>query len=173
MLSHLILNDMIRVKGQIAWIVVLLEDPCERIQSLARVFFTEWGKRANNPVYNVLPECISSLLEMPQISFEQFQRLVRFLIHFVDKVGMMACWHVGKAAGPAGGEADSASPADDGRVQVAMSLLLSELSPGDEFDAEQVSAEQAVAEGRATQQRGEGEHVADRGEGSSGEGGEE
>ena len=26
-LSHLILNDMIRVKGQIAWIVVLLEDP--------------------------------------------------------------------------------------------------------------------------------------------------
>ena len=85
----------------------------------------------------------------------------------------MACWHVGKAAGPAGGEADSASPADDGRVQVAMSLLLSELSPGDEFDTEQVSAEQAVAEGRATQQRGEGEHVADRGEGSSGEGGEE
>lgn len=77
---------MVRVKGQISLLVILLEDPSERIRTLTRVFFTEWGKRGSNPVYNVLPECISSLLEMPEISYEQFQRLIRFLIHFVEKV---------------------------------------------------------------------------------------
>ena len=85
-LSHLILNDMVRVKGQISRLVVRLEDPSERIRTLPKVFFTEWGKRGNNPIYNVLPECISSLLEMPEINYEQFQRLIRFLIHFVEKV---------------------------------------------------------------------------------------
>lgn len=77
---------MVRVKGQIARLVICLEDPSERIRTLARVFFTEWGKRGNNPVYNALPECISSLLDIPEIHYEQFQRLIRFLIHFVEKV---------------------------------------------------------------------------------------
>ena len=86
MLSHLILNDMIRVKGQISLLVLLLEDPSEHIQTLAKVFFNEWGKRGNNPVYNVLPECISSLLEMPEMTYEKFGRLIKYLMHFVDKV---------------------------------------------------------------------------------------
>lgn len=85
-LSHLILNDMIRIKGQISLIVLLLEDPSEHIQTLAKVFFHEWGKRGNNPVYNVLPECISSLLEMPEMTYEKFGRLLKFLLHYVDKV---------------------------------------------------------------------------------------
>ena len=76
--------------------------------------------------------------------------------------------HAGKAAGPAGGEAAPAPAADDGRVPVAVSLLLSELSPCDECDAEQVPAEQASAEGPAAQQGGEGEHAAGGGEGSGG-----
>ena len=67
--------------------MVLLEDPDEHIQALARVFFTEWSKRGNNPVYNVLPECISALLEMPSVTYEVFQKLIRFLVKFVEKVG--------------------------------------------------------------------------------------
>lgn len=50
----------------------------------------------------------------------------------------------------------------------AVSLLLSELSPCDECDVEQVPAEQASAEGPAAQQGGEGEHAAGGGEGSGG-----
>ena len=86
MISHLILNDMIRVKGQISYLVVLLEDPSKHIQGLARVFFMEWGKRGSNPVYTVLPECISSLLEMSEVDYEKFTRLIKFLLRFVDKV---------------------------------------------------------------------------------------
>lgn len=77
---------MIRVKGQISYLVLLLEDPSEHIQTLAKVFFNEWGKRGNNPVYNVLPECISSLLEMPEMTYEKFSRLMKYLFHFIDKV---------------------------------------------------------------------------------------
>ena len=86
MISHLILNDMIRVKGQISYLVVLLEDPSKHIQGLARVFFMEWGKRGSNPVYNVLPESNSSLLEMSEVDYEKFTRLIKFLLRFVDKV---------------------------------------------------------------------------------------
>ena len=86
MISHLILNDMIRVKGQISYLVVLLEDPSKHIQGLARVFGREWGQRGSNPVDNVLPECISSLLEMSEVDYEKFTRLIRFLLRFVDKV---------------------------------------------------------------------------------------
>ena len=52
-LSHLILNDMIRVKGQIALLVLLLDDPSEHIQTLAKVFFTEWGKRGSATIDKV------------------------------------------------------------------------------------------------------------------------
>ena len=77
---------MVRVKGQISLIVVLLKDPNEHIQTLARIFFNEWGKRGNSPIYNILPECISSLLEMPGMTFENFKEFIGFLFHFVDKV---------------------------------------------------------------------------------------
>ncbi len=85
-LSHLILNDMIRVKGQIALLVLLLDDPSEHIQTLAKVFFTEWGKRGSATIYNIFPECVSSLLDMPNLEFGRFCSLTKYLLHFIDKV---------------------------------------------------------------------------------------
>lgn len=38
-LTHLILNDMMKVKGHIARMVVLLQDPSPRINELAHLFF--------------------------------------------------------------------------------------------------------------------------------------
>ena len=87
-ISHFILNDMIRVKGQISFLVGLMEDPSDHVQQLAKVFFTEWGKRGNNPIYNILPECISALMEMPEVNFDKFSRLIKVLIRFVDKVNV-------------------------------------------------------------------------------------
>ena len=86
MLSHLILNDMIRVKGQIALLVLLLDDPSEHIRTLAKVFFTEWGKRGSSTIYNIFPECVSSLLDMPNLEFSRFCSLTKYLLHFIDKV---------------------------------------------------------------------------------------
>ena len=60
-LTHLILNDMIKVKGQVSSIVMCLVDSCEKIQSLTQLFFTELSKRSNNPVYNLLGDIIGNL----------------------------------------------------------------------------------------------------------------
>jgi condensin complex subunit 1 len=40
-LTHLILNGMVKVKGQISEMAVCLEDGYERIRDLAKLFFTE------------------------------------------------------------------------------------------------------------------------------------
>lgn len=60
-LTHLILNDMIKVKGQVSSIVMCLVDSCDKIQSLTQLFFTELSKRSNNPVYNLLGDIIGNL----------------------------------------------------------------------------------------------------------------
>ena len=60
-LTHLILNDMIKVKGQVSAVVMCLNDSSDKVCSLARLFFTELSKRSNNPVYNLLGDIISSL----------------------------------------------------------------------------------------------------------------
>ena len=44
-LTHLVLNDMVKVKGQVSNIVLCLEDPDPRIADLAKMFFQELSKR--------------------------------------------------------------------------------------------------------------------------------
>ena len=44
-LSHLILNDMLKVKGQISAIALCLEDSESRIADLAKLFFHELAKK--------------------------------------------------------------------------------------------------------------------------------
>ena len=60
-LTHLILNDMIKVKGQVAHMVLCLVDKNQKVCDLACLFFTELSKRSNNPVYNLLSDIISIL----------------------------------------------------------------------------------------------------------------
>eukprot|EP01041_Mallomonas_annulata_P008396 gene8396-17310_t len=60
-LTHLILNDMVKVKGQVSQVVLCLVDTSEAIRGLAALFFTELSKRTNNPVYNLLGDIIGSL----------------------------------------------------------------------------------------------------------------
>ena len=46
-LSHLILNDMMKVKGHIARIALCLQDPDASIASMAQLFFHELARRAS------------------------------------------------------------------------------------------------------------------------------
>ena len=45
-LSHLILNDMMKVKGHIARLALCLQDDNQRISGLAHVFFHELSRKA-------------------------------------------------------------------------------------------------------------------------------
>jgi hypothetical protein len=60
-LTHLVLNDMIKVKGQVSHVVMCLVDPCARVRDLSAMLFTRLSERSNNPVYNLLGDIIAIL----------------------------------------------------------------------------------------------------------------
>ena len=60
-LTHLVLNDMIKVKGQVVHVVMCIGDSSDVIQDLARLLFTELSKRSNNPIYNLMGDIIGKL----------------------------------------------------------------------------------------------------------------
>jgi condensin complex subunit 1 len=84
MLSHLILNDMIKIKGSIADVALCLEDGDARIVELTRMFFQELAGKGENPVYNLLPDIISRLSN-ESVAEDAFQRVLKFLMSYIQK----------------------------------------------------------------------------------------
>lgn len=86
-LVHLILNSMVKVKGNLAEICLCLRDKESRIRDMARLLFHELSKRSNNPIYNLLPEIWSQLNSMPASSLKKddFRYILTFLLSFIKK----------------------------------------------------------------------------------------
>lgn len=63
-LTHLILNGMIKVKGQLGEMAKCLEDADERIADLAKLFFSELATK-DNAIYNNLPDGTFLLFSHP------------------------------------------------------------------------------------------------------------
>ncbi|KAJ7379614.1 meiotic chromosome condensation [Desmophyllum pertusum] len=84
-LTHLILNDMVKVKGQISEMATCLEDKDSRISDLAKLFFLELSKKGN-AIYNILPDVISRLSD-PDCGIEEgpFKNIMRYLLSFIQK----------------------------------------------------------------------------------------
>jgi len=84
-LTHLILNDMVKVKGQISEMATCLEDKDSRISDLTKLFFLELSKKGN-AIYNILPDVISRLSD-PDCGIEQepFRNIMRYLLSFIQK----------------------------------------------------------------------------------------
>uniref|UniRef100_A0A1D1Y9V6 Condensin-1 complex subunit CAP-D2 n=1 Tax=Anthurium amnicola TaxID=1678845 RepID=A0A1D1Y9V6_9ARAE len=83
-LSHLLLNDMMKVKGHINEMATRLEDDDERISCLAKLFFHELSKKGSNPIYNLLPDILSRLSNQ-NLKTEQFHSIMQFLINSIKK----------------------------------------------------------------------------------------
>ncbi|KAI8927315.1 hypothetical protein BC831DRAFT_504035 [Entophlyctis helioformis] len=81
-LTFLILNGMVKVKGQIAEMAKCLEDPDVRISDLARLFFTELSTK-DNAIYNNLPDMISNLSS--SVDEDTYRSIMRFLFEFIKK----------------------------------------------------------------------------------------
>jgi condensin complex subunit 1 len=84
-LSHLVLNDMMKVKGHIADMARCLEDDASDIAALARLFFFELSHRTGAPIYALLPDALSALSSDVTLPEESFARIMRHLLSFVDK----------------------------------------------------------------------------------------
>jgi condensin complex subunit 1 len=83
-LTHLILNDMVKVKGQVCEIALSLRDPDQRIRDTSRLLFHELSKRSNNPVYNLLPDIVSQLSQV-DVAKEDFRGILGFLLGYIKK----------------------------------------------------------------------------------------
>eukprot|EP00731_Ephydatia_muelleri_P015359 Em0008g1079a len=78
-LTHLILNDMVKVKGHISEMVMCLKDSDHQIEELAKVFFHELSQKGN-ALYNILPDIISRLSDpQRQVAQEDFQEVMKYV----------------------------------------------------------------------------------------------
>ena len=87
-LTHLILNDMMKVKGHIAKMAARLEDEDERVAALASLFFHELAKKeykGTSPIYNLLPDMLSMLSQDTSLSNAQFQSVMAQLLVHIKK----------------------------------------------------------------------------------------
>ncbi|KAL0030248.1 hypothetical protein WJX77_005012 [Trebouxia sp. C0004] len=87
-LTHLIMNDMMKVKGHIARMALCLQDPHPRIKDLAHLFFNELAQKnykGTSPIYNLLPDMLSSLSRETSLPREHFQAIMRHLLTFIAK----------------------------------------------------------------------------------------
>ncbi|KAJ2473632.1 condensin complex non-SMC subunit Cnd1 [Coemansia sp. RSA 2322] len=84
-LTHLILNGMVKVKGQLGEMAKCLEDKDARVADMARLFFTELSTK-DNAVYNNLPDIISNLsMGVGAVNEESFGRIMKFLFDFIKE----------------------------------------------------------------------------------------
>jgi condensin complex subunit 1 len=85
-LSHLILNDMVKAKGGLSELAVCTEDPDARVSGAAKLFFQELARKGNAaPIYNHLPDILGRLSTSPEITAESFRSILHFLIAFIEK----------------------------------------------------------------------------------------
>ncbi|KAM6438422.1 condensin complex subunit 1 [Rhynochetos jubatus] len=84
-MTHLILKDMVKVKGQASEMATLLIDPEEAIMGVAQNFFSELSKKGN-AIYNLLPDIISHLSD-PNCGIEEesFHTIMRYLFSYITK----------------------------------------------------------------------------------------
>ncbi|XP_042208169.1 condensin complex subunit 1-like [Homarus americanus] len=84
-LTHLILNDMIKVKGQISDIALCINDEDPRISGLASLFFNELARKGN-ALYNVLPDIISRLSDAELgIKEQHFRTIIGYIFSLIQK----------------------------------------------------------------------------------------
>lgn len=85
MLSHLILHEMIRVKGQIADLAMCIVDADAEIKNITQQFFKEIASKSNI-LYNVLPDIISKLSDTSMnLEEEKYRIIMRYILGLIQK----------------------------------------------------------------------------------------
>ncbi|XP_017131414.1 condensin complex subunit 1 [Drosophila elegans] len=85
MLSHLILNEMIRVKGQIADMALCIVDGNEEIRNITKQFFKEIANKSNI-LYNVLPDIISRLGDINlNLDEDKYRVIMSYILGLIQK----------------------------------------------------------------------------------------
>jgi condensin complex subunit 1 len=90
-LTHLILNGMIKVKGQLGEMAKCIEDEDQRIRDLARLFFSQLSTK-DNALYNNLQDVISHLsVGKHAVDEATFEKTMQYIFTFIEKVHLFLC----------------------------------------------------------------------------------
>jgi condensin complex subunit 1 len=85
-ITHLVLNDMLKLKGEIVDICMLLEDPDERIRDQIKLFLHELNSKGANIIYNLFPKAVSRLSkEFSHLKQEEFENIAKNLLEYINK----------------------------------------------------------------------------------------
>jgi hypothetical protein len=87
-ITHLILNDMLKLKGEIVDICKLLEDEDDRIKEQVKLFLHELHSKGTHIIYNLFPKAISRLSkEFQDLSKDEFENIARNLLTYIKQDG--------------------------------------------------------------------------------------
>jgi condensin complex subunit 1 len=88
-LSHLILKEMIKTRGQIYEIALCTIDPNQQLSALSKLFFMELSQRNNGLViYNSMPDIISQLSGggcANTLTEDSFKNIISYLFTFIKR----------------------------------------------------------------------------------------
>jgi len=85
-ITHLILNDMLKLKGEIVDVCMLLEDEDERIRDQVKLFLHELHSKGNHIIYNLFPKAISRLSkEFAGLKKDEFENIAKHLLTHINK----------------------------------------------------------------------------------------
>lgn len=85
MLAHLILQEMIRVRGQLSDMAVCIVDRDPQIQLVTKAFFKEIANKSNI-LYNVLPDIISRLSSADsKVEEEKYRIIMKHIMSLIQK----------------------------------------------------------------------------------------
>uniref|UniRef100_A0A0N5AEA3 Asparaginase n=1 Tax=Syphacia muris TaxID=451379 RepID=A0A0N5AEA3_9BILA len=83
-LTHLLLNDMIKIRTAIADIAKCIVDEDESIAELSNYLFAELSKKGNI-IYNMMPDIISRLSTDNEVCLDEFMRIMKTLLSLIKK----------------------------------------------------------------------------------------
>ena len=85
-ISHLVLNDMLKLKGEVVDICMLLDHKDPSIRSHVQIFFSEINNKGNNVIYNIIPKALARLSnEYKSLEYSKFKTIAITLLKYVDK----------------------------------------------------------------------------------------
>ena len=76
--THLILNDMLKLKGEIVDICMMLEDKSDRIKDQVKLFLHELHTKGAHVIYNLFPKAVSRLsCEFGSLTKDEFENIAK------------------------------------------------------------------------------------------------
>ncbi|BAP71697.1 condensin complex subunit 1 [Kluyveromyces marxianus] len=82
--TFLILAGQVKIKGQIAQMAVLLDNPDQSISDMCKLFFTELSTK-DNAIYNGFIDIFSGLSSDEELPNDSFKTIIKYLLTFIDK----------------------------------------------------------------------------------------